>query len=363
MNSREVVIIGGGLAGLHTAWRLQQAGLGWRLFEGRERLGGRIESARSPDGAWTGIDLGPSWFWPHQSRTQALLQSLSLSSFEQYTRGAALFEQAPGQPPLRSAGAGAALSYRIRGGTSALVTALAGILDSERIHCGHRLDHARREGKQWTLTLANGEGERVVLAERLVLAVPPRLARGILAASDISPELAAALGRQQTWMSAQAKFVAVYQAPFWRQAGLAGEAFSRVGPLVEIHDASPEPADRGALFGFVGVPALQRKTLDEALLTQHCLRQLERFFGPAAARPDFVVLRDWSREPLTATADDLREAPAHAQFPLERFAPELGGLRLSLAGSEFAAGEPGYLEGALEASERVAEALARSMER
>jgi monoamine oxidase len=158
-------------------------------------------------------------------------------------------------------------------------------------------------------------------------------------------------------MSGQAKFVAGYTTPFWRSSGLAGEAFSRVGPLVEVHDASPEPADRGALFGFVGVPALQRRRLDENLLINHCLRQFERLFGPAAAQPDFVVLRDWAREPLTATEADLHEAPAHAQFPMGQFSAELGKSRLWLAGSEFAAGEPGYLEGALEASGRVADAL------
>jgi monoamine oxidase len=358
MSNRKIAIIGGGLAGLHTAWRLQRAGLDWRLFEGRERLGGRVESARAPDGALTGIDLGPSWFWPHQSRMQALLQSLSLPWFEQHTQGAALFEQTPGHPPARSEGAGAARSYRIAGGTSALVSALAMALDSERLHSGHRLERAVREVDQWVLTLATGDGERVVLADHLVLAVPPRLALGFLSSADLSTELVASLGRQQTWMSAQAKFVAAYPAPFWRQAGLAGEAFSRVGPLVEIHDASPEPADRGALFGFVGVPALQRKTLDEDLLTHHCLRQLERLFGSAAAQPEFVALRDWARQPLTATEADIRESPAHARFPMQQFAPEFAALNLWAAGSEFAADEPGYLEGALEASGQVAEALA-----
>ena len=357
MNSRDIVIIGGGLAGLHTAWRLQQEGLPWRLFEGRDRLGGRIESARDPSGQETGIDLGPSWFWPHQARIQTLLQSLSLPAFEQYTHGAALFEQAPGQPPVRSQGAGAALSYRVRGGTFALVSALAEALDSERLHTGQRLEQAVREGERWTLTLASRQGDQTLRADQLVLAVPPRLTRRFLSSAGLSAELDVALGRQQTWMSAQAKFVAAYTTPFWRQAGLAGEAFSRVGPQVEIHDASPEPADRGALFGFLGVPALQRRALDEASLKHHCLNQLERLFGPEAAEPEFVVLRDWAQEPFTATETDLREAPAHAHFPADRFARELAELKLWLAGSEFALGEPGYLEGALEASSRVVDGL------
>jgi monoamine oxidase len=357
MHTDDIAIIGGGLAGLHTAWRLERAGLPWRLFEARERLGGRIESARTPAGEPTGIDLGPSWFWPHQSRIQALLQALSLPWFEQYTRGAALFEQVPGQPPVRSAGAGAALSYRIRGGTAALVAALAGALDPGRVQTGQRLERAERDGERWTLTFATGDGNRLAHVDQLVLAVPPRLALPFLAPAGLSPGLTTALGSQQTWMSAQAKFVAAYPTPFWRASGLAGEAFSRVGPLVEIHDASPEPGERGALFGFIGVPAQQRRAVEEDVLVHHCLRQLERLFGPEAASPEFAALRDWSREPLTATAADIGEAPAHAHFPRERFGPELGALGLWPAGSEFAAGEPGYLEGALEASGGVANAL------
>jgi monoamine oxidase len=357
MNTFKIAIIGGGLAGLHTAWRLQQAGLSWRLFEGRNRLGGRIESVRDPTGALTEIDLGPSWFWPHQSRVQALLQSLSLSWFEQFTRGAALFEQAPGQPAVRSEGAGAALSYRVRGGTAALVSALAGALDSEHLHTGHRLASAAKHGEHWSLTFATDEGERAVQTDHLVLAMPPRLAGQFLSPEALSPGLASTLAQQQTWMSAQAKFVAAYATPFWRDSGLAGEAFSRVGPLVEIHDASPEPATLGALFGFLGVPARQRLALDPELLKDHCLRQLQRLFGAAAARPEFMALRDWAREPLTVTDADIREAPAHAHFPMDRFATELAALKLWLAGSEFATGEPGYLEGALEASGHAANGL------
>jgi monoamine oxidase len=41
-NSPKVVVVGGGIAGLTTAYRLQSAGMNVDLYEARNRLGGRI---------------------------------------------------------------------------------------------------------------------------------------------------------------------------------------------------------------------------------------------------------------------------------------------------------------------------------
>ena len=46
------------------------------------------------------------------------------------------------------------------------------------------------------------------------------------------------------------KSVVVYAEPFWRTRGWSGFAVSQLGPLVEIHDASPPDGGLGALFGF-----------------------------------------------------------------------------------------------------------------
>jgi monoamine oxidase len=42
----DVVIVGAGIAGLTAAWRLRQAGIGVRLYEAQERVGGRMLSLR-----------------------------------------------------------------------------------------------------------------------------------------------------------------------------------------------------------------------------------------------------------------------------------------------------------------------------
>lgn len=124
-----VAIIGGGLAGLQAARLLHKAGIGFRIFEARDRLGGRIlstDAAGRP--AEDGFDLGPSWFWPgmHPAMASALAQ-LGLAAFPQHDEGDVLVERLPGRPPQRFAGSRQEpRSMRLAGGTGALVRALAG---------------------------------------------------------------------------------------------------------------------------------------------------------------------------------------------------------------------------------------------
>ena len=127
-----------------------------------------------------------------------------------------------------------------------------------------------------------------------------------------SPGLLEALNLQQTWMSAQAKFVAGYSSPFWRESGLSGDAFSRVGPMVEIHDAVDESTGTFALFGFIGVPAVMRLDIEPGELQAACIRQLAQLFGEDAAEPVECAFKDWARDDFTVTAADIEELPAHA---------------------------------------------------
>ena len=110
-------------------------------------------------------------------------------------------------------------------------------------------------------------------------------------------------------MAPHAKFVALYDRPFWRSAGLSGSAQSVVGPLAEIHDATTGSGSP-ALFGFVGVGADRRAAAGNELLKKACLDQLVRLFGGEAATPTSTLLMDWSAEIFTATIRD-RVAGVH----------------------------------------------------
>ncbi|MFT5571947.1 MAG: monoamine oxidase [Cryomorphaceae bacterium] len=108
MTKPKVAIIGGGISGLHTAYRLAQSGNSFQLFEAKQDLGGRIFRSKF-EGSY--FDLGPSWFWPRQSRIENLVQELGLSAyvFAQRATGDALYE------PISVPGEGASVQRGISG--------------------------------------------------------------------------------------------------------------------------------------------------------------------------------------------------------------------------------------------------------
>ena len=83
-------------------------------------------------------------------------------------------------------------------------------------------------------------------ASAVVLAVPPALAVETIALSPaLPPALVQAAQAVHTWMSDTVKMIARFEAPFWREAGLAGAALSHVGPFCEFHGhrATPGPLE------------------------------------------------------------------------------------------------------------------------
>ena len=80
-----IAIIGGGLAGLHAAYRLQQAGVDATVYEARGRLGGRIQSRRHGVGAGLVIDLGGEFINTEHADMLALAQTFGLRLFNRRT--------------------------------------------------------------------------------------------------------------------------------------------------------------------------------------------------------------------------------------------------------------------------------------
>lgn len=181
------------------------------------------------------------------------------------------------------------------------------------------------------------------VAPRVITALPLRLlARSIRLDPDPGPGLLAAWAHVPTWMAGQAKVVAVYDTRFWREDGLSGEARSRVGPLVEIHDATA-PGGLPALTGFAGWPPDVRQQVGDQLAAA-VVDQLSRLFGTRSSTPVAVLHKDWATD---ADAAPLMTHPHYGVHP-----PPAGPWegRLLLAGTEAAPGSGGYMEGALEAS-------------
>lgn len=201
-------------------------------------------------------------------------------------------------------------------------------------------------------------GRELVSTPTLVIAVPPRVWLGIDGAGAcFSTALNQALAATPTWMAAQARFVATYERAFWREQGLCGDAFSRVGPMAEVHDASASPEANAALFGFLGVPAPARQGLGEERLVELCIDQLAALFGEQARNFTATYLKDWAADRCIATQVDIAGPHAHPELDLRPYLAELHRLRCSFASTEAAAEEGGYLEGALAAAEQASYAL------
>ncbi len=244
-------------------------------------------------------------------------------------------------------------SLRMEGGFSRLIQGLAQQLPSSKFLLGARVDRVAQAASGIALSVNTAEGPFVVRAQRVVLALPPRVIQeSIEFLPALPPDVARALRAIPTWMAGQAKVVAAYERPHWRDAQLSGDAMSRIGPLVEIHDASPCVGGPFAVFGFVGVlPEARRGQQDQVLDLSR--RQLGRLFGEPMLQPTALVLEDWSLAAFTATPLDQGPAPHHPDYGFPRALEGLWDNDLHFAGTEMARTSGGFLEGALEAAEQA----------
>jgi monoamine oxidase len=353
--SDAVIVVGAGLAGLLCAYLLEQKGQSVLLIESRDRIGGRVlsDAAKASEPY---VDLGPSWVWPSLNpRLSHWTSALNLKLFPQYQRGATVVERK--NHPVQHYAASYAQepeSQRLEGGAVALLNALMARLERTQLLLNSsvtRISHQPEGGV--AVSVVEPEGEQQFGGTSVIVTLPPRLlADRIRWVPEIPASLSVQWQRAPTWMAGQAKLVVAYKTPFWREAGLSGDGSSQVGPLVEIHDASDSVGQSAALFGFLGIPAKQRVQIGEDELIHHCLQQLVRMFGPQAAQPDWVKIKDWAQDPHTATEADALPVTSHPRPQPRNLPIPWHGLAF-LAGSEFADDFNGYLEGAVRSAERA----------
>lgn len=357
MRKTGVLIVGAGLAGLFLAYRLERAGVDYLVVEARDRLGGRVLSLplQSSDGQTDQYDLGPAWFWPGQPRLMHLVSELSLSVFAQFSDGNLVFQDRDGTVQRDLQFSTMAGSLRISGGFGYLIERLSRRIPAHKIVSGEKVTKLSLSRADIRATIQRDIEEAEVGASIVALALPPRLAAQSI---EFQPALGkAAMDAMRsipTWMASHAKVVAIYDSPFWRNAGLSGDGVSQRGPLAEIHDASPATGARGALFGFSGVPAYVRKS-GEHDFARLAVEQLTAMYGSDAAVPVGILIQDWAREEFTATTDDENaQLPQHPEYGTQPPLACLWDGKIQLASSEMAPIFGGYLEGALEAAEMVA---------
>ena len=357
MNTVKVAIIGGGLSGLYTAYLLSQMNIDYQLFEARDRLGGRILSTPSPGPKH---DLGPAWMWPDfQPRMTALVAALEIATFAQHTEGATLVERSIHQPPKRTVGwESGNTSMRIHGGVQQIIDALAHKVPAERIVLDSRIIKVTLRNSQAFLTTLDGPlSLKNTGFTHVISAMPLRLlAQNVEFDPPVAASRIAQWADTPTWMAPHAKYVALYSAPFWRAADLSGTAQSHIGPMVEIHDAC-DPAGSAALFGFIGIPASDRKRMDQAALLAACNQQMGRLFGAPATIPLAHYIKDWARDDCTAAEGDRLASKEDHMGRTVTDAKDIWSDVLLISGTEASLEHNGYMEGALDAAQVAVDRL------
>ncbi|CDS82028.1 related to Monoamine oxidase A [flavin-containing] [Sporisorium scitamineum] len=91
----DVVVIGAGLSGLIAADELSRAGLGVKVLEASDRVGGRTLDIRLDDG--NVVEMGGQWIGPGQDQILQLIEELGLETHNTYDQGLSIYRSTDGQ--------------------------------------------------------------------------------------------------------------------------------------------------------------------------------------------------------------------------------------------------------------------------
>lgn len=352
----DVVVVGAGLAGLTAATALHGAGRSVVVVEARAQVGGRIKTLTDDDLC---LDLGATWHWTNQPAVRDLAAELGLATFPQFRRGRAVVEDDAGirrvdLPPPDPA------ELRFQGGAQDLCRRLAARLPEGTVILETDVTVVARAGGGMRVTMAAGAGRESELScGAVVVAVPPRLAHAGIAFTPALPEpLVRVMQGTPTFMANAVKCLAVYESAFWRDDGLSGLAFSRTGPLIEVHDACSEDGTMAALWGFLS-GWHEFRDLEPEARRKLVFAQLGRLFGAGAGDPVQYFERDWSNDPYTN--DEVLWFTEPLPYGNPAFTEPLLGGRLVWAGTETAGAGAGHMEGAVRSGQRAASQLLKAI--
>ncbi len=237
---------------------------------------------------------------------------------------------------------------RVVGGTIRVAEELAAGLD---VRLSSPVRTIRHTSDSVEVVLRGGSS---VSGDDVIVTIPPTLAGRI----DYDPVLPSWRDQltQKVPAGAVCKVFASYERPFWREAGLNGQAASDVGPVKVTFDVSPPGGEVGVLLGFIeGGEARRWVRLGEQERRRTYLECMVRYFGPQAATPISYVEKDWSAEEFSRGCYGAHFAPGVWTAYGEALRPSIG--RIHWAGAEYAHEWNGYMEGAVRSGERVANLL------
>ena len=342
--SKKIIILGAGLSGLLTAYRLQNKGFEIEIIEARDRIGGRIHTIHSNAAQ---VEMGATWFNDVHVNFKKLLSELELDYFEQFMQGTSYFE------PFSAAAAqeieipANSPSYRVVGGTNQVIESLKNKLDSVTIQLNETVNELHFENNKVKITTQNQAFE----ADYVISTLPQALFANDITVTPTLPEkLTAIASKTHTWMQDSIKVAFIYATPFWRNKQFSGTLFSNVGPITEFYDQSNASLDKFALCGFV---SSGMEMYNPAERLEKIKLQLVKVFGQEALEFTSYQETVWSKETATKSPKQIGFMYPHQNNGHPLFREAYCDNRLFFAGTETAKQYPGYMEGAVIAAENV----------
>ncbi|WP_344773108.1 NAD(P)/FAD-dependent oxidoreductase [Nocardioides panacisoli] len=194
-----------------------------------------------------------------------------------------------------------------------------------------------------------------VRAERAIVACPPPLVLGI----DWFPHLPTDRRKllEAMPMGHLMKVDAVYETPFWRDAGLSGSGLAMEGATRAVFDNTPAGGSPGVLLAFVGGSTHHRYSrLPLAQRKQAMLDGFTQMFGDQAQHPIEYTEHDWTLEPWTTGSPIALPKPGIISTRGHAIREPFG--RVHWAGTETSTYWSGFMDGAVRAGERAADEVA-----
>lgn len=344
----DVIIIGAGLTGLSLARELTDLGKDILVLEARDRIGGRIHTYSTSDGA--PVEMGATWFFPHFRNLFSALKELNIDLMEQYMKGGTMYESDSKTPPRKVNSSDDGDMFRIKGGTSNIVNTLYSKIDPSRVVLSQVVTNINQiEGGIEVVTK-----DKTYRAKKVVTTIPPQLlAHSVSFQPSLPTGVINTAKETQTWMGDSMKGAITYSTPFWKEKGLAGALYSSSGPFQQMYDQTSTDGTKFALVGFMH-PSIARFGEEER--RRKVVDQLVRVFGEEAR--NFLDYKDtyWSEEEFTMPKNAGR-LYAHKNNGHSVYQQAYLGGNLYIGGTETASQASGYMEGAVNSAKFLAKQL------
>jgi monoamine oxidase len=296
-------------------------------------------NAATPSGRFL-LDLAIQAVWAAEPRDVSLLHVLL------YIRGAGN-ESTPGTLERLINTAGGAQESRFVGGSQTLSIRMAKRLGARRVLLGHPVRRIVQKGGRVTV-----EADGVTVSARSVIVTGPPAVTALI---DYHPPLPSDRAQllQRFPQGNAIKCVAVYDKPFWRDAGLAGQVTSDAEPCRITYDNSPPDGSPGIMLGFIeGHFARKWARRPAAERRAAVLANFQTYFGAQAAKPNRYFEMNWAAEPWTRGCYVGFTPPGVLLDYGDAIRRPAG--RIHWAGAETATYWNGYMDGAVRSGSRAA---------